>query len=237
MVTYDGNLNPIYPEHTFLGQISPETKAELERLWTPTRYSAKQIVLSTEETSLDVLFLLEGDVRVANYSPKGREVLFSNIEEGDCFGEFAVIDGAPRSANVQATTACRMARVGEGPFREMLARRPDMSMAIMRRLVAKLREMTQRVSDFTALRADDRIRLEFVRMFRAVQRSDGSALIDRPPTQAELAARVFTNREAVAREVGQMRKRGLLDKEGRAMIVPSVDALEAYQIERANREE
>ncbi len=232
---YNANLEVQYPEETFLGQLTGETRSTIEAAWSISRYAPGQIVLSAEETTLDVLILLEGAVRVANYSDKGREVAFSAVEEGDCFGEFAVIDHAPRSASVMATADSRIARIGETAFRGILNRRPDASMAVMKRLVAKLREMTRRVSDFTALRADDRIRLELVRMFRAVERSDGSAELTRPPTQAELAAFVFTNREAVAREIGQMKREGLLAKRGRAMLVPSVDALDAYRVDRADR--
>ncbi len=228
---YNANLEVQYPETTLLGQVNADTRAALEAAWTVTRYRDGQSVLDAEETSLDVLFLLEGAVRVANYSAKGREVSFSNIEEGDCFGEFAVIDHEPRSASVVAIEDSRIARIGEAQFRDLLMRRPDMSMAIMVRLVGKLREMTRRVSDFTALRADDRIRLELIRMFRAVEAPDGSAEIPKPPTQAELAAFVFTNREAVAREIGRMKKAKILHRKGRGLVVPSVDALEAYQEE------
>lgn len=229
VLRYNANLEVQYPEDTLLGQLEPSTRTALEKHWTVTRYSAGQTVLDAEETSLDVLFLLEGAVRVANFSAKGREVSFSAIAEGDCVGEFAVIDQEPRSASVVAVSDCRISRIGDVQFRQLLAEHPDMSFALLERLVAKLREMTRRVSDFTAHKADDRIRLELIRMFRSVEADNGSAELPKPPTQAELAAFVFTNREAVAREIGRMKKANLLERRGRGLFVPSVDALEEYQ--------
>ncbi len=226
---YNANLEVQYPEDTLLGQLQPASRTALEKAWTVTRYSSGQIVLDAEETSLDVLFLLEGAVRVANFSAKGREVSFSAIAEGDCVGEFAVIDHEPRSASVVAMDESRIARVSESQFREILSQHADMSFALMARLVGKLREMTRRVSDFTAHKADDRIRLELIRMFRAVEADDGTAELPKPPTQAELAAFVFTNREAVAREIGRMKKAKILERRGRGLFVPSVDAMEEYQ--------
>lgn len=232
---YNANLEVQYPEDTLLGQISDATRDALKVAWSEKRYDGGQLILDVEDPSKDVLVLLEGAVRVANFSEKGREVSFSAIAEGDLFGEFAVIDGSPRSASVVAMGPSRVATVPDERFRQLLARHPDLSMAMMTRLVEKLRELTRRVSEFTALRADDRIRLELLRLFKSAECEDGSATLDNPPTQAELAAFVFTNREAVAREIGRMKRMKLIERRGRGLHVPSVAAIESYQDELAAR--
>ncbi|MEM7614944.1 MAG: Crp/Fnr family transcriptional regulator, partial [Pseudomonadota bacterium] len=188
-----------------------------------------QLILDVEDPGGDVLLLLQGSARAANFSSKGREVSFSEIREGDCFGEFAMIDGEPRSASVLAMQQTRVALIPDTVFRELLGLHADISMALMQHLVDKLRDLTRRVSEFTALRADDRIRLEILRQFEAAEASDGSALLESPPTQAALAAFVFTNREAVAREIGRMKRRKLIDRRGRALYTPSVMKVAEYQ--------
>ena len=226
---YNANLEVQYPEDTLLGQVGPATRSAIEAAWTESRYPPGRLILDAEEETHDVLFLLEGSVRVANFSAKGREVSFSAIAEGDCFGEFSVLDGAPRSASVVAMSACRVARVSDAQFRTLLETRPDMTLTLMRNLVRKLRELTRRVSDFTAMKADDRIRQEIVRLARAATNGADTADMPSPPTQSELAAFVFTNREAVAREIGRMKKKGLIERKGRGLFVPSVVALQQYQ--------
>lgn len=227
---YNANLEVQYPDETLLGQVSDATRASLRKVWNEKSYTSGQLILDAEDPGSDVLFLLQGSARVANFSAKGREVSFSGILEGDCFGEFAVVDGEPRSASVLAMDRTKVALVPDAKFKEMLEIHPDLSLALMRRLVEKLRELTRRVSEFTALRADDRIRLEILRLFRAAEGNDGSALLDSPPTQAALAAFVFTNREAVAREIGRMKRKKLIERRGRALYAPSVDALDEYQV-------
>lgn len=226
---YNANLEVQYPSGTLLGEVSDATRQALKAAWVERKYDPGQLILGYEDTSGDVLILLEGAVRVANYSEKGREVSFSAIVEGECFGEFSVIDGAPRSASVVALEKSRIGHIPDTVFRDLLSRHADMSMAVMSRLVEKLRELTRRVSEFTAMKADDRIRLELLRMFRNVEKPDGSATLPKPPTQAEVAAFVFTNREAVAREIGRMKKKKLIERRGRGLHVPSVNAVQAYQ--------
>jgi len=60
-------------------------------------------------------------------------------------------------------------------------------------------------------------------------------VLDRPPTQMEIAARVFSNRETVAREMGRMRNMGLIGRDGRSLCIPSVKALEAYVMQSGKR--
>ncbi len=225
---YDFNLEVRYPPETILGQISDETRQALLAAWSEKAYAGGQIILDADDEGDDMLFLLEGGVRIANFSSKGREVSFSDIVEGDCFGEFAVIDGAPRSASVLATRNARIAIVPGPVFLELMQAHPDLGMALMRTLVERLRDLTRRVSEFTAMKADDRIRLELLRLFEGGESADGSAFIASPPTQSSLASFVFTNREAVAREIGRMKRKGLIERRGRAMYAPSVADIAAY---------
>jgi len=226
---YNANLEVQYPEETLLGQLSDVARADLKARWNERTYESGQMILDVEDAPGDVMILLQGAVRVANFSARGREVSFTGIEEGDCFGEFGAIDGEPRSASVLAIAPTRVALIPDHAFRGLLEKHPDLSMALLRRLTEKLRVLTRRVSEFTAMRADDRIRLEVLRMFQAAEAEDGSALLSNPPTQAALAALVFTNREAVAREIGRMKRLKLIERRGRALYTPDVGKIEAYQ--------
>ena len=228
---YNANLEVQFPAGSLLGQVGPATRKALREAWKEYRYSPGKLILDAEEESNDVIILLEGSVRVASFSAKGREVSFSTLTEGSCFGEFSVIDNAPRSASVMALTECKVGRINDNQFRKLLEDHADMSLALLQNLVTKLRELTRRVNDFTALKADDRIRLEMIRMAKAAMKGEDQALISDSPTQADLAAFVFTNREAVAREVGRMKKLKLIERRGRGLFVPSVTALEKYQAE------
>ncbi|MSU90648.1 cyclic nucleotide-binding domain-containing protein [Rhodobacteraceae bacterium 2CG4] len=229
VLRYNANLEVQYPAQTLMGQLGDAARDDLKARWTERAYESGQMILDVEDTAAEVMILLQGAVRVANFSSRGREVSFTGIEEGDCFGEFGAIDGAPRSASVMAIAPTRVALVPGATFRALLERHPDLSMALLRRLTEKLRVLTRRVSEFTAMRADDRIRLEVLRLFQAARARDGSALLTNPPTQAALAALVFTNREAVAREIGRMKRLNLIERRGRALYAPDVAKIEAYQ--------
>ena len=70
------------------------------------RYSAGEHVLHHQETTSDIFFVLDGQVRVVIYAPNGRDVSFRDLGAGAVFGELAAIDQQPRSASVVAIDSC-----------------------------------------------------------------------------------------------------------------------------------
>src|SRR5262245_64944961 len=72
-------------------------------------FGAGQLIIGHLDTSCDVLFLLDGQARVSVYSAQGKQVSFRDIRPGGIFGEMAEIDGAQRSASIEAISDCMMA--------------------------------------------------------------------------------------------------------------------------------
>ncbi len=102
--------------------------AEIEHLGsrcTWQRYEADQQILDRDSETNDVYFVVEGAVRVVNYSLGGREIQFGIVEAGDFFGELAAIDGLPRSANVTAASETVTAVMGANDFLQALKRTPN----------------------------------------------------------------------------------------------------------------
>ncbi len=227
----------VFPTDTLLGQIPRAAFLVLADKWTVTEYSKGQTIMGDEDTNSDICFLLTGSARVALFTQSGREVSFLHLGKGDCFGEFSAIDGEPRSASIEAQSTCVAARLSSQKFREVLREAPDLSLALLEALVSKLRELTVKVSDFNTLSADDRIRGEILKLAQTHAKERDSFVVERPPTQMEIAARVFSNRETVAREMGRMRNMGLIDRDGRNLRIPSLDALEDYVMRSGKRGE
>lgn len=212
---------------SLLDMLEQETLDALGMRWRARRYEASAVMISAEDPEQDVWFLLTGQAKAAVYTESGREVAFVGLAPGDCFGEFSAIDHAPRSSSVVAQSDCIAARISAAAFRDLMHERPDFAFAICRVLVAKLRRMTDRVTDIAALSAPQRAAREILGLAQRHRVDDSDrARITRPPTQLELAGYLSTNRETVAREMGRLLKAGLITRDGRSLNVPSITALE-----------
>ena len=111
-----------------------------------------------------MFFIGAGDVRVSIYSVEGKAVTFTDLGPGDMFGEYAAIDGARRSATIEARTKCQVASMSGSAFRELLQQEPAVMLAVLRQFVTKIRTLTTRVYEFSALAVSNRIQAELLRL-------------------------------------------------------------------------
>jgi len=123
---------------------------QIERHCSWHRYEPGQAILNYLDPSDDVFFIVEGGARVLLYSQTGQVVSFRDLGPGDTFGEIPAIDGGPRSASVEAQTACLIASMGAAAFRELLQSEPIVAQTLLRQQVGTIRRLTSRVHEFSA---------------------------------------------------------------------------------------
>ncbi len=184
----------------------------------------KPLMLRSQDEG-DVDFLVSGRARITTYSANGRQVTFRDCGEGEYFGDIAAIDGGPRSADVLTLEPCVVASLDRAAFRALLRDEPLVAERVLRRLTALVRQLSERVIDLSTLGVQNRLHAELLRMARAAGIADNRARLEPAPRHAELASQVSTNREQVTRELNVLVRKGLLAKEGRALIVTDTERL------------
>jgi CRP/FNR family transcriptional regulator, cyclic AMP receptor protein len=188
-------------------------------------YEPGEPILDYLDASDDVFFIAAGEVRVSIYSVEGKAVTFTDLGSGEMFGEYAAIDGARRSATIEARTRCHVASMSGSAFRELLQQEPTVMLALLRLFVIKIRALTTRVYEFSALAVSNRIQAELLRLAKMSPREGKSARISAPLTHSEIASRISTHREAVTRELNRLSRLGVVERKGGAMLVKDVNRL------------
>ena len=82
--------------------LNPAERTALEKKCRWKTYSPNEVIVEKGDESTEVFFILDGDVRIANYSTTGREITYATLGSGAFFGEIAALDRRPRSASVAA---------------------------------------------------------------------------------------------------------------------------------------
>lgn len=188
-------------------------------------HAAGEQIVSPLDEGRDLYCIVEGAVRATLFSVDGKEVSFRDIPAGGVFGEYAAIDGGPRSAMVVALENSLTASLHPTLFDSVLRRHPDIARELMVQLIGQLRAMTERVFEFSVLTVRNRIHAEILRLARAGRVEDNAAVIDPFPTHSEIASRISTHREAVARELNALARDGLLERHGHSLTVRDLDRL------------
>jgi len=216
-------------QRDFLDRLSAADRAALEQLLVIRDYAEGEVVISHLDDSRDVFFVLQGRVRATLYSQHGSEVGYREIGPGDVVGELAAIDGAPRSATVEALEPTQLGHMSAEAFLELIEVSTGLNTILLEHLTAQIRRLTERVFEFSTLRVRDRLIRELLRQAGGGGARKGRAEIRPAPTQADLAARISSHREVVSREMSVLAKAGLVEKRGGALIISSLDELNAIQ--------
>ena len=190
------------------------------------RFDSGQRVISREARDQDVYLIVSGRVRVTSFSAAGRQVTYRDSPAGDWFGDFAAIDGRARSADIVALEDTLLAAMDPAEFRQILHEHPAVCDHVLRRLVASVRELTERVFDLSTLGVQNRVHAELLRLAREAGVKANTARIDPAPKHTDIASQVSTYREQVTRELSAMAKQGLVERAGGALLIPDVARLE-----------
>src|ERR671938_50869 len=99
----------------------------------------------------NAMYLIEkGRVRISVQDTSGQHVTLAELARGDFFGEMALIDGKPRSADATVTEDARLAVLARGDFVEFVRRNPDVALEMLSAVTHRLRHtdelLRQRVS-------------------------------------------------------------------------------------------
>ena len=222
---------PIMKPHESLEKIgilrSLDTKeiAALDRRCLWRHVQTKAWLLEQDDMGTDIYFLTSGAVRVLITPSPDREVILADINAGGYFGEMAAIDGQPRSAGILAITDATIACMSASVFREVLHKHPDVSEQLLKHLVARIRALDQRINEFSSMDVKHRIYAELLRRSRVDPTDNHRAVVSPPPVHADIAARVSTRREMVARELKALEREGLLTKRRGAFVITDVPIL------------
>lgn len=97
------------------------------------------------EGDLDFHFYIieSGQVGIFTKSPEGRRIDIATVQEGESFGEFALLDRKPRSASAQAMCETTVFRISEKGYETLLAELPVWASTMLRSFATRLRKMNQ----------------------------------------------------------------------------------------------
>ena len=174
----------------------------------------------------DLVFVVKGTVRVLGSSEPGGGISFTDIHEGDFFGEVAAVDGGPRSAVVTTVVDCELAFLSPDNFLRMMEAFPPVSAMVMLRLTETVRRLTDRLVDLTALSTNQRICREILRRLEPDPRAPSGGVVRPRPDPVDLAGRASATPEAAERVLTDLITGGAITEAPDGLTVPDRDLLE-----------
>jgi CRP-like cAMP-binding protein len=173
--------------------------------------------------------VLSGAVKVSVASADGKDIVLNVFHEGEIFGEIALLDGQPRTADAVAMSDCELAVIERRDFVPFLKERPDVTLKFIEILCSRLRHTSQQVQDVTFLNLPARLAKTLLQLTD----SAGDAAPKRKIgiTQRELSEMIGRSRESTNKQLRAWAKRGWIRLERGGLTVMAPERIAAAAAE------
>jgi flavin reductase (DIM6/NTAB) family NADH-FMN oxidoreductase RutF len=122
------------PEGSILGALPPAMREKLLSAGEEHEFESGDTVIRQGERGADAFVILSGHARVVR---DGRDV--ARLGAGQFFGEVAMLDGRPRTADVVAETRLRCIALSRETVKRALRAEPDLAWRVLEVLAGRIR--------------------------------------------------------------------------------------------------
>lgn len=211
---------------SLLHRLSTDDVDALLELGVTTRFEQDARLFHEGDPTDHVIVLRSGRVKIGFTDRGGREVVLAVRGPGDVIGEFAAIDGKPRSAAGRALEPVEAVVIPAQRFRELLSSRPGIAVALLEEVVDRVRDADRKRVEFGAVDTEGRVARRLVELAeRFGEPTPGGVHIALRLTQEDLAGFTGRSREAVAKVLAVFRAQGWVETGRQRVVIRDLDAL------------
>jgi CRP-like cAMP-binding protein len=192
------------------------------------RHAAGSPVFMEGDEADGLRVVLSGLVRIWIADADGRELTLALMEPGDPFGEIALLDGLPRTANATVMEATQCLFTPVGAMDRALAENPRLARHLIQLLCEILRRNTEAMGGFAFLGLDGRLAQKLHDLALAHAELEGSrAQFTRRFSQTDLARMLGVTREALNKRLNALVHDGVVEQANGLIAIPDLPALAA----------
>jgi CRP/FNR family cyclic AMP-dependent transcriptional regulator len=179
-------------------------------------FQKNTIIINEGDEANSFFIIIKGAVKVFLSNEEGKEIIINAQGAGDHFGELALLDDAPRSASVITTEKSTIGVIAKEDFHKVLAKNTDLSLNLIRELTRRVRLLSDNVRSLALMDVYGRVAKILLGM---AQEEDGIMVINKRPTQQDIANHIGASREMVARILKDLATGNYITIDGRRLII------------------
>ncbi len=216
-------------------RLNPEEAQRLDRHARLRTYKRHAIIYSPTEAGQSVLVLAKGRIKIKDITGEGKETILAFIDEGEIFGELAILDSEARQEYAEAASDCEVLVLPREEILRLMEERPDVALSITKLIGLRRRRIENRLRNVLFLSSRERM----LRMLQELTETHGDHWANRceirlPLSHQELASLIGVTRETVTAVLGHLQADGLIKVQRRRITVMDYQCL-AEQVNGAVR--
>src|SRR5216683_5141079 len=215
-----------FKQVSFFADLPEEEIQALSPITKRRTFRAGEVIFHRDDPGQVLYMIKEGKVKICIISPDGQEVSLTVFGKGEYFGEFALLDGLPRSTDAVALEKVECYTLQRSDFHNTILKNPKIAILILEALSKRLRNTNQMVEDLIFLDVYGRVAKKLLELAEAHGvKVDNGVRIDVRLTQQELAAMVGASRESVNKVLGYFTDKNFISTDKHRITIHNTNDL------------
>jgi len=216
--------------HPLFGDLPPAVIEHLGSYMKTRKVARGASIFAKGDPGTGLMGVLAGSVKVSVASAEGKDIVLNIFREGEIFGEIALLDGRPRTADATAMAPCELIVIERRDFVPFLSGHPDVMLKFIEILCSRLRRTSEQVQDVTFLNLPTRLAKTLLEL-TASEAAGAAPRRKVAITQREISQIIGKSRESTNKQLRAWAKRGWIRLERGGVSVLAPDKLAAVAAE------
>ncbi|WP_158633461.1 Crp/Fnr family transcriptional regulator [Tautonia sociabilis] len=192
-------------------RLTPEQAAQLDRRAAIRSFRKGELIYFPDDESKSVLVVARGRVKIKGITPDGKEYILAFIEEGEIFGELALVSDGPRDEFAEAAEATAVLALAREDLVWLIEQRPDLALQITKLLGLRRKQIENRLRNLLFRNNRQRVAGVLLELLESHGQRNGQGWeIGLRLSHQDLASLIGATRETVTIVLGQMQLDGLI---------------------------
>jgi CRP-like cAMP-binding protein len=198
-------------------------------------YSPGELLFSEGEPCNGFYIVSSGKVRIFKLSPAGREQVLAVEGAGSSIAELPVFDGGRYPASGSAVEDAEAIFISRRDFQAFCLEHPQVALKVLAVVGARLRRLVGIIEELSFTTVRHRLVGSLLRLAESGHKTARGIAMELPGSHQELANEIGTVRELVSRNLTRLQAEGLLEIDGRHILIKDLPALTSLQQAEAQK--
>ena len=188
----------------------------------------RQVIYLPGDPGQAVFFVNGGRVKISKVTRDGKELTLAYRGPGEIFGELVMIDGGPREEMAEAMENALITELERGEFERLVQKEGMIGYRLSKCIAQRRREVENKIEQLIFKDVNAKLAELLLRLATeyGIEDSRGT-LVSLKITHQEMANLIGSTRETVSLTLSQFKRKGLIQTDGRKVILADREGLRA----------
>ncbi|MDN3567139.1 Crp/Fnr family transcriptional regulator [Paeniroseomonas aquatica] len=220
MALAESHRDAVLAAHPLLRHLRPEDLRRLAATAQIMRHPRHATIFQKGDPGASMMAIIRGRVKICTFSNDGRELVLNILDQGGMFGEIALLDGRPRTADAVALEETELFVIERAQFLPFLTSNPEALARLLTVLCQRLRQTSETLEDALLREAPSRLARGLLRLADTFGRpTPGGTRLTIKLSQQQIGSLIGASRESINKHLGDWTRAGHLGTEEGCLVL------------------